>query len=65
MAEIGGALAGRGADEDQAQICLKLVGKFFHRARTAHFPDNEATHSISISIAGFGSACTTQVVRAG
>jgi len=28
-------------------------------------PSSDATHSISISIAGLGSACTTQVVRAG
>src|ERR1700716_2180959 len=28
-------------------------------------PARDATHSISISIAGFGSAWTTQVVRAG
>ncbi len=28
-------------------------------------PASDATHSISISIAGLGSACTTQVVRAG
>ena len=30
-----------------------------------HRPASDATHSISISIAGFGSALTTQVVRAG
>ena len=29
MAGIGGALAGGGADEDQAQVILKLVGEFF------------------------------------
>src|ERR1700686_2813292 len=33
--------------------------------RTDHRPAREATHSISISIAGLGSALTTQVVRAG
>jgi hypothetical protein len=32
---------------------------------TAYRPASDATHSISISIAGLGSALTTQVVRAG
>jgi hypothetical protein len=32
---------------------------------TSHRPASDATHSISISIAGLGSALTTQVVRAG
>lgn len=30
-----------------------------------HISSSEATHSISISMRGSGSACTTQVVRAG
>jgi hypothetical protein len=30
-----------------------------------HRPAGDATHSISISIAGLGSGLTTQVVRAG
>jgi hypothetical protein len=29
MACLGGALAGGGADEDEAQMRLKLVGEFF------------------------------------
>jgi hypothetical protein len=33
--------------------------------RSTGYRANDATHSISISIFGSGSACTTQVVRAG
>ena len=33
MAFVGGPLAGGGAHEDQAQMILKLVRKFFHRVR--------------------------------
>jgi hypothetical protein len=33
VADVGRALAGGGADEDQAQIILKQVRKFFHRVR--------------------------------
>jgi hypothetical protein len=36
-----------------------------HPGLTDHRPASDATHSISISIAGLGSALTTQVVRAG
>jgi hypothetical protein len=31
MAEVGGSLSGGGADEDEAQVRLKLVGELFHR----------------------------------
>jgi len=33
MAEVGGAPARGGADEDQSQMVLKLVRKLFHRVR--------------------------------
>ena len=31
VTDVGGPLAGGGADEDQAEMILKLVRKFFHR----------------------------------
>ncbi len=34
VTDVGGSLAGGGADEDQAQVRLKLVRKFFHRVRS-------------------------------
>jgi hypothetical protein len=33
VAEVGGTLAGGGADEDEAQTGLELVGQLFHRVR--------------------------------
>src|SRR5882724_4644408 len=55
--EIGGLHAGRpGAGQGLVRRDVQRI--------THHF-ESEATASISISIAGLGSACTTQVVRAG
>jgi len=42
------------------RISLSLI-----RSTACHRPASDATASISISIFGSGSACTTQVVRAG
>ena len=33
MAQLGRPLAGGGADEDEAETVLQLVGKFFQRVR--------------------------------
>ncbi len=34
MTQVGGSLAGSGADENQAEMILKLVRKFFQLVRT-------------------------------
>jgi len=40
MAFVGGSLAGGGADEDQSQLILKLVGEFFHGVGPSSKPGN-------------------------
>jgi hypothetical protein len=37
MAEVSGALSGSGADEDKAQVILKLVGEFFQSVHALFF----------------------------
>ena len=44
---------------------IRHCQRWMRPVRIYHRPASDATHSISISIAGFGSALTTQVVRAG
>ena len=41
MAQVGGALAGGGADEDEAEVGLELVGEFFQFVRLLPSPSSK------------------------
>jgi hypothetical protein len=42
VAFVGGPLAGSGTDEDQSQMILKLVRKFFQRVRSLSSKSGDA-----------------------
>jgi hypothetical protein len=63
MTEIGGPLSGGGADEDEAEVRLKLVGEFVQRVRplplvhrTGYLPlSNNSTLKVSDDVIVDGS----------